>query len=166
MGNLVTQAVIVESTEINPGQGLMQIAFYHEDGTAFDFGDSGNSSSNELHGIDEDGVTIDSSDGAISIMHLVTGSSIIFDGGLVISGPSGSSGIQFIPDGMMLGGVKIISPVSASSQIAIPSGNTASRPSPSLNEWASVLYFDTTLGKPIWYDPSNNEWVDATGTAV
>jgi len=40
-------------------------------------------------------------------------------------------------------------------------GATASRPaSPATGE----MYFDTTLGKPIWYDGSN--WVDATGTTV
>jgi hypothetical protein len=40
-------------------------------------------------------------------------------------------------------------------------GTTADRPaSPNLY----ALYFDTTLGKPVWYDGS--EWVDATGTIV
>lgn len=40
-------------------------------------------------------------------------------------------------------------------------GNTAGRPaSPS----AGREYFDTTLGKPIWYN--GTAWVDATGSAV
>lgn len=40
-------------------------------------------------------------------------------------------------------------------------GNTANRPeSPA----TFATYFDTTLGKPIWYDGVN--WVDATGATV
>ena len=41
-------------------------------------------------------------------------------------------------------------------------GDTASRPSSDLQIGQS--YFDTDLGKPIWYDGSG--WVDATGTSV
>jgi hypothetical protein len=44
---------------------------------------------------------------------------------------------------------------------AILNGVTGSRPgSPSTGQ----LYFDTTIGKPIWYDGTN--WVDATGTTA
>ena len=42
------------------------------------------------------------------------------------------------------------------------SGTTAQRPTSSL--WVGRTYFDTTLGKPIWY--KNPGWVDATGAAV
>lgn len=42
------------------------------------------------------------------------------------------------------------------------SGSTSNRPSTNLN--VGLSYFDTTLGKPIWYDGTN--WVDATGTQV
>lgn len=42
------------------------------------------------------------------------------------------------------------------------SGTTAKRPTARL--WIGRQYFDTTLGKPIWYDGSG--WVDATGTTA
>ena len=43
------------------------------------------------------------------------------------------------------------------------SGTTASRPS---NETVGYIYFDTTLGKPIWLKTTPNIWVDATGNVV
>lgn len=46
--------------------------------------------------------------------------------------------------------------------INIGIGTTAGRPSTFLT--AGMQFFDTTLGKPIWYDGTN--WVDATGTQV
>jgi hypothetical protein len=42
------------------------------------------------------------------------------------------------------------------------SGTTANRPTKLL--WTGRNYFDTTLGKPIWYKTAG--WVDATGAAV
>lgn len=42
------------------------------------------------------------------------------------------------------------------------SGLTAERPT--VNLWTGRPYFDTTLGKPIWYKTTG--WVDATGAAV
>lgn len=42
----------------------------------------------------------------------------------------------------------------------VRSGNTASRPA----HRAGLMYFDTTLAKPIWSDGTN--WKDATGTTV
>lgn len=39
------------------------------------------------------------------------------------------------------------------------SGTTANRPASFL--WAGRPYFDTTLGKPVWYKGPG--WVDATG---
>lgn len=46
---------------------------------------------------------------------------------------------------------------------AVPllSGDTASRPGSPATGW---MYFDSTLGKPVWYDGSG--WVDATGTTA
>lgn len=41
-------------------------------------------------------------------------------------------------------------------------GSTAERPSQPVN---GLMYFDTTLNKPIWYKGSST-WVDATGTTV
>ncbi len=41
-------------------------------------------------------------------------------------------------------------------------GTTTNRPTASLSK--GQLYFDTTLGKPIWYN--GKEWVDASGTVV
>lgn len=45
--------------------------------------------------------------------------------------------------------------------LATNSGTTASRPT---SPFTAQSYYDTTLGKPIWYDGAN--WVDATGAAV
>lgn len=42
------------------------------------------------------------------------------------------------------------------------SGTTAQRPTKNL--YVGLVYFDTTLGLPIWYD--GTEWVDATGTSA
>lgn len=42
------------------------------------------------------------------------------------------------------------------------SGLTANRPTKLL--WTGRTYFDTTLGKPIWYKTAG--WVDATGGNV
>ena len=42
------------------------------------------------------------------------------------------------------------------------SGNTSSRPSEDID--VGQFFFDTDLGKPIWYNGSN--WVDATGASV
>lgn len=42
-----------------------------------------------------------------------------------------------------------------------PSGSTSTRPAAPV---VGVSYFDTTLGKPIWW--TGTAWVDATGTAV
>ena len=44
----------------------------------------------------------------------------------------------------------------------IGSGTSAFRPSVSVAQ--GTMYFDTTLGKPIWYNGTN--WVDATGATV
>lgn len=45
--------------------------------------------------------------------------------------------------------------------VALLSGATASRPAAPAAGW---MYFDTTIGKPVWYDGSG--WVDATGTTA
>ena len=42
------------------------------------------------------------------------------------------------------------------------SGVTTDRPTKLL--WVGRPFFDTTLGKPIWYESPG--WVDATGTSV
>jgi hypothetical protein len=42
------------------------------------------------------------------------------------------------------------------------SGTTAQRPTTRL--WIGRPYFDTTEGKPIWYD--GTQWIDATGASV
>lgn len=42
------------------------------------------------------------------------------------------------------------------------SGTTANRPTVGL--WTGRTFFDTTLGRPIWYKTAG--WVDATGAAV
>ena len=42
------------------------------------------------------------------------------------------------------------------------SGTTAQRPTSQL--WTGRVFFDTSLGIPIWYDGS--AWVDSTGASV
>lgn len=50
-----------------------------------------------------------------------------------------------------------------------PSGTTANRPVITVQTRLEQgqPYYDTTLKKPIWYEPSSvTKWVDATGAAV
>lgn len=42
------------------------------------------------------------------------------------------------------------------------SGTTAQRPTDTL--WVGRMYFDTTVGLPIWYDGA--DWIDAAGNVV
>lgn len=46
------------------------------------------------------------------------------------------------------------------------SGASTNRPTGLTNDWQSIgtMFFDTTLGKPIWWNGTN--WVDATGSQV
>lgn len=46
-------------------------------------------------------------------------------------------------------------------ELGVMKGNTASRPT---NVKSGAMYFDTTLGIPIWYDGTN--WINASGTSV
>ncbi|MDF2534335.1 MAG: hypothetical protein K0R18_492 [Bacillales bacterium] len=48
----------------------------------------------------------------------------------------------------------------------IPSGTTAARPTTTAIMYAGYMYFDTTLGKPIWRNTANTGWVDSAGTTV
>ena len=43
-------------------------------------------------------------------------------------------------------------------------GATTDRPTNGM--LAGDMYFDTTLGQPIWWDATAEEWVDATGAAA
>jgi hypothetical protein len=43
-----------------------------------------------------------------------------------------------------------------------PSGTTANRPTERLQ--IGEYYFDTTIGRPIWYNGTN--WINAAGTVV
>ena len=45
--------------------------------------------------------------------------------------------------------------------VALVAGDTPSRPAAPVT---GTMYFDTTLGQPIWYDGTG--WVDATGTSA
>ena len=44
------------------------------------------------------------------------------------------------------------------------SGSTAQRPT--TNVYAGLMFFDTTLGKPVFRNGANSGWVDATGAGV
>jgi len=46
----------------------------------------------------------------------------------------------------------------------VPIVTTAKRPTIGLTP--GLAYFDSTLGKPIWRNAANTQWVDATGTTV
>jgi hypothetical protein len=37
---------------------------------------------------------------------------------------------------------------------------------PTANLVAGMMFFDSTLGKPIWRNAANSGWVDATGASV
>ncbi|ENU11084.1 phage tail protein [Acinetobacter calcoaceticus] len=43
-------------------------------------------------------------------------------------------------------------------------GQTADRPTTAI--YSGMMYFDLTLGKPIWYRSSDSKWVDANGNIV
>ncbi len=47
---------------------------------------------------------------------------------------------------------------------SVPIVTTAKRPTIGLTPGLS--FFDSTLGKPIWRNAANTQWVDATGTTV
>lgn len=73
----------------------------------------------------------------------------------------GDGGILYLkdttPDGLTIGKIR---------KSVGMSGNTSSRPVNGLKFQMDIgfQYFDTTLGKPIWYN--GTDWVDATGSAV
>lgn len=64
-------------------------------------------------------------------------------------------------DAIFAGDVSITKNIIGSQLIKAGAGATGSRPTP---QGAGSMWFDTTLGKPIWHDGTN--WVDATGTSV
>lgn len=45
------------------------------------------------------------------------------------------------------------------------SGVTGDRPGLQ-SGMVGIMYFDTTLGKPVWVNADSSGWVDATGTPV
>lgn len=47
-------------------------------------------------------------------------------------------------------------------QLADNAGPTGTRPTTGI--YAGLMYFDTTLNKPVWRNAANTGWVDATGT--
>lgn len=53
-------------------------------------------------------------------------------------------------------------PIALNQVTTPPAGDTAGRPV--YTSASSVPYFDTTIGKPIWFN--GTVWVDATGTDV
>jgi len=48
--------------------------------------------------------------------------------------------------------------------LARNTGTTANRPTTNL--LTGAIYFDTTLGKPIWRNTANDGWVDSAGTSL
>jgi len=47
---------------------------------------------------------------------------------------------------------------------SVPIVTSAKRPTIGITP--GLEYFDSTLGKPIWRNAANTQWVDATGTTV
>lgn len=60
--------------------------------------------------------------------------------------------------------IEFLSQLFRHAQIIVRSGTTANRPT--LNLETGMMYFDTTLGMPIWVDAAGTGWVDATGAAA
>ena len=65
-------------------------------------------------------------------------------------------------DGISRGWVSWLEKIGRYACSVSESGVTANRPTKNL--WIGRPFFDTTLGKPVWYDGTN--WVDATGATV
>ena len=70
------------------------------------------------------------------------------------------AGDRLTPQSGFLGAISYV-PIALSQYLAPAQGDTASRTSFAT---AGAMYFDTTLGIPIWYNGTS--WIDATGTIV
>lgn len=68
--------------------------------------------------------------------------------------------LSLTSQGLDISGYEVIRPAETGGNMVIPSGEDYERPSGEIGS----TYFDTTLGKPIWYD--GDFWVDATGAQV
>ena len=80
------------------------------------------------------------------------------------------SGVQLYPDA---NGVFTIDPTVVDVNDLLAAGfqtfvdtaaASASRPTTGL--YSGLMFFDTTLNKPVWRNATNSGWVDATGTAA
>jgi len=69
--------------------------------------------------------------------------------------------LSITSQGVDISGYAILRPSETGGYLVIPNGDTNDRPG--VGDIGS-MYFDTTLGKPIWFD--GNFWVDATGANV
>ena len=60
------------------------------------------------------------------------------------------------------GGSEQVYPETSTAALIGYAGTTPNRPTEGLT--VGAIYFDTTLGKPIWYNGSS--WIDATGSKI
>lgn len=79
-----------------------------------------------------------------------------------------ATGTVYLPDatGMLDIGTALADPFLAAGFMALPenAGATASRPTTGFSP--GLMFFDTTLNKPIWRNAANTGWIDATGASV
>ena len=80
----------------------------------------------------------------------------------LINQPPQQGGVQSDDGQIVLGWANFFSAVFLLLTAMTQSGTTARRPTSFL--WAGRMYWDSTLGKPIFYKGPG--WVDATGAAV
>lgn len=95
-----------------------------------------------------------------SVMRLTTDGSMTLQGEIAVGGTTDSTSATngSIQTG---GGLGVVKNIIGGALVKCGSGATGSRPTP---RGTGSMWFDTTLGKPIWHDGTN--WVDATGATV
>jgi hypothetical protein len=81
---------------------------------------------------------------------------------------SDKNGVVYTPDanGMLDIGALIPDPFVQAGFIALPdnAGPSSARPSSGISP--GLMYWDTTLNKPVWRNTANAGWVDATGAGA
>ena len=81
---------------------------------------------------------------------------------MALIGPPPSVAVDNSGDSVSQSWAVFFSNVSQILNALTSNGQTATRPTKML--WAGRTYFDSSLGKPIWYNGAT--WVDATGAGV
>lgn len=91
---------------------------------------------------------------------------LIFPAGVSVF--TDQTGVAYMPDanGMLDIGSADPIPFLNAGFVSLPenNGSTSNRPTTGLS--TGLMFFDTTLNKPIWRNAANSGWVDATGIAA